>query len=84
MDNLRPPTRYDHYQYVLYRMPHGTERRAELVEVIREIGKLAVNRPGLINLRYDPDVQKLLKKGTLRRGRERLLGGVGRTFVYVA
>ena len=84
MNNLRPPGRNEHYRYVLYQMQHGAERRAKLIEVIREIGRLAVNRSGMINLRYDPDFKKLLKKGTLCRDRDRLLGGVGRTVVYVA
>lgn len=73
----------EYYRYVLYQMQHGADRRDKLIEVIQEIGRLAVNRRGMINLRYDPDFKKLLKKGTLSRDRDMLPGGVGRTVVFV-
>lgn len=55
---------------LLFRTNFGSERRQKLKEWFTAGGCTHINRRGCIQLKYDPDLQKLLKQGIIKQTRE--------------
>lgn len=70
-------------------LPFGASRREALVKYLLtpdERGKLptiGINRAHQLQLRYDPDLRYMLKKGILKRGRDGMRS-CRNTFLYLA
>lgn len=71
---MKNTVQYERRHRVLYGMPFGPQRRQELLKIIPEMGGLHVNRRWCPQLKYDPDLTKLLKSGKLVRTREGSFG----------
>lgn len=54
---------------LLFRTNFGSERREKLKEFFKT-EELVVNRKWCIQLKFDPDLRKMLKQGILKRTRE--------------
>lgn len=57
-------------QEVLRKMNYGAERRSKLIGVLLRKDGILVNHKHGIQLKYDPDLQKMLKQGVIVRSRE--------------
>lgn len=52
-----------------FEMPFGPTRRKAILDRVKEVGCIYVNRKWQLQTKSDPDLKKLLKRGILKRER---------------